>query len=775
MNENMKIKYFDEELEVYDERRVVNKNTYSITLNYVPSPTRPLTVENGKTLLTETAGVPSSNQYVLDRENGLLLFNEAMKGKVMVINYSAIGLWCISADKVYTNVDNKGEIIETLEDLMRENREIIESIKTVGDASTVITQLQADIDSVLGLADNIMEGSSVNEELTKTITSSKGANTTLSDTISNADAKINEMNTWVNQHGDIVNLDNRVDTVEIKIPQITEQLDNIEKNSATKIEVDVERNRIDNLVNISSGEVDNVEVSDARIGINGIEYDNLGNAVRLQMNEKIDGDINNVKYYWEQGAYDSSGNKVSYANDTHSRTISFLPSRLQSITNNNDKNIDLLVYDNKETFQEVISIKTGSKQILEDNKLYNIHIAVPFTEITSIINSIIFESKPNKYDKLILEESNKTKKEIGIPIRCEEKSYTNISILPDGSTGTYLGWYTSDFKECKDYKYLICEDVAFFKSVVLNAISFYDSNKNYISGMYYPNIDDDGLNGYASLNATIEIPSNAYYFRDSKYNYNSVESTNSILLCDVKLPITEIDGKIKEIEGKLSSSTDEKINLGDVLCAGDSLTRGDYGSNPPGTINIKDENYPFYLSKFLNITLKANVINGGMCGYTATTYWESKVKTIAFTNVKTIIIMLGTNGYLTDTLETDTNITEEQTYENYANTHTGNYCKIIEYCLEKTSNLAQIFLVTPPKTSQRDVEKMELTVEVIKKIGKKYSLKIIDGYNEFGISPYNFSTMLPIDELHGGKLAYKKMATFIGSNILANLSYEIED
>lgn len=224
MNENMKIKYFDEELEVYDERRVVNKNTYSITLNYVPSPTRPLTVENGKTLLTETAGVPSSNQYVLDRENGLLLFNESMKGKVMVINYSAIGLWCISADKVYTNVDNKGEIIETLEDLMRENREIIESIKTIGDASSVITQLQADIDSALGLADNIMEGSSVNEELTKTITSSKEANTTLSDTISNADTKINEMNTWVNQHGDIVNLDNRVDTVEIKIPQINEQL-----------------------------------------------------------------------------------------------------------------------------------------------------------------------------------------------------------------------------------------------------------------------------------------------------------------------------------------------------------------------------------------------------------------------------------------------------------------------------------------------------------------------------------------------------------------------
>lgn len=224
MNDNMKIKYFDEELEVYDERRVVNKNTYSITLNYVPSPTRPLTVENGKTMLTETTSIPNANQYVLDRENGLLLFNQAMKGKVMTINYSAIGLWCISADKVYTNVDNKGEIIETLEDLMRENRQAIESIKIVGDASTVITQLQANIDSVTGLVGNIAEGSSVNEELTKNITSGKGTNTTLTNTISNANNKINEMNTWVNQHGDIVNLDNRVDTVEVEIPKINERL-----------------------------------------------------------------------------------------------------------------------------------------------------------------------------------------------------------------------------------------------------------------------------------------------------------------------------------------------------------------------------------------------------------------------------------------------------------------------------------------------------------------------------------------------------------------------
>ena len=426
------------------------------------------------------------------------------------------------------------------------------------------------------------------------------------------------------------------------IKNINSQLETIESKKATKIEVEIERERINNLINISSGKVDNVELSDARIGANGIVYDNLGNSIRLQLNEKIDGDIPNSKYYWEAGAYNGSGVKIGYANETHTRTISFLPTRLKSIRNNNTKSFDLIVYDNEENFQKIIPVRTGTTQLLEDNKLYNIHIAIPFTEISNIINSIIFESKPNKYDKLILEENNK---------------------------------------------------------------------------------------------------------------------------------ITAIN---KELE-LLKNNDTEKINIDTILCIGDSLTQGDYGSNPAGTINIKSENYPFYLNKYINKFVTTNVINAGKCGYTSTTYWESKVKTIDFTNVKTIVIMLGTNGYLTDTVETDTNILSGQTYENYANTNTGNYCKIIEYCLERTSNLAQIILVTPPKTSQRDKVKMELTVDVIKKIGKKYSLKVLDGYNEFGISPTNFSTMLPIDGLHGGKLAYKKIGTYIGSNIISNLSYEIED
>lgn len=570
-------------------------------------------------------------------------------------------------------------------------------------------------------------------------------------------------------------IDNKAEKAEVK--KLSSQLDTIESKKATKVEVDLERKRIDNLINISSGEVDNVEISDARIGANGIVYDNLGNTIRLQLNEKIDGDIPNSKYYWEAGAYNVSGDKIGYANETHSRTKTYLPTRLKAIINNGTKTINIIVYESNGTFSSLVNLTTGKTYNLEDNKLYNLNISQPFADINTIVNNIVFVTKPNKYETMINNQKHILKSEIGFKVAAEEKSYPNVSVKPDGTTMTFKGWYTGDYKICSGFKYIICEDVAFYTNIPLNAISFYDVDKNYIGGLNVNNVTGTASGvGYIKLTGKFKIPNNAYYFRDGKYNYNGNESNNIISLCANEIPLDEIGNEIASIYDKISNiSTNEKINLKGLLCIGDSLTQGDYGSNPPGTMNIKSENYPYYLSKYLNKFVEVGVTNAGKCGYNATGYWEKMIKTISMGNTRTIVIMLGTNGYLTDTIEADTTITSGQTYENYSNTHTGNYCKIIEYCLEQTNNLAQIFLVTPPKNSQRVEASMLTTVEVIKKIGEKYSLPVIDGYNGFGISPTNFSTMLPIDGLHGSKLAYKKIATYIGSNILSNLSYVIED
>ena len=76
---------------------------------------------------------------------------------------------------------------------------------------------------------------------------------------------------------------------------IKEQLDTIEKEKATKQEVDVERKRIDNFTSLSEGSTTgDAELIDARIGADGVTYSNIGNAIRTQnktLNEKL---INNV-------------------------------------------------------------------------------------------------------------------------------------------------------------------------------------------------------------------------------------------------------------------------------------------------------------------------------------------------------------------------------------------------------------------------------------------------------------------------------------------------
>ncbi len=197
-----------------------------------------------------------------------------------------------------------------------------------------------------------------------------------------------------------------------------------------------------------------------------------------------------------------------------------------------------------------------------------------------------------------------------------------------------------------------------------------------------------------------------------------------------------------------------------IVCIGDSLTQGDYGSNPPGTMNVKDENYPFFLAEITG----ADVFNAGACGRSASLYWSEIQNRVALSeNTEMILIMLGTNGYLTDTIDEDT---MSDNYNDYANTETGSYAKIIEYCMEKTGNKAKIILMTPPVTTARDKAQMETTVEVIKKFGKKYGLDVIDNYNNCGITYDNISTYMPVDGLHCGLDGYKVLAQYIAGQAL---------
>lgn len=342
----------------------------------------------------------------------------------------------------------------------------------------------------------------------------------------------------------------------------------------------------------------------------------------------------------------------------------------------------------------------------------------------------------------------------------------NESFLEDGSVDNFSGWYISEYKEInKEWKKIFIQDLPFFNNPKVLALIFFDENKTFLGGIQE---NTEGIEStiigesYRSLSGECNIPNNAKYFKIAKFRYDKIESKS-----DIYVTTNE-----KTIEQSIDDINKEIYRISNILCIGDSLTQGDYGSDPAGTMNVKNENYPYFLSKFLN----CNVDNKGVCGITALNYWNNKVKTIDFENnlYDIIIIMLGTNAALTDTIEEDTNITNEQNYEDYADTQTGRYCSIIEYIAQKTNSKAQIILCTPPHVGIKRQGNRNNAInsnEIIKKIGKKYAVPVIDLLNELGINDINQDIFQPIDNLHFNEKGYQKMGSLIGSKIKSLYSY----
>ena len=154
--------------------------------------------------------------------------------------------------------------------------------------------------------------------------------------------------------------------------------------------------------------------------------------------------------------------------------------------------------------------------------------------------------------------------------------------------------------------------------------------------------------------------------------------------------------------------------MGKILCIGDSLTEGTYfGAGMDGA--AIEQNYPYYLGRMLN----TEVVNAGVSGYSASDWYIEKAGDYDYTDYDTVIIWLGTNNGLTDTLDTD--VDPFGGYNDFAETETGYYCRIIE-TVKDANPYARIVLMNIFAT-KGDVK---TTNETINKIAAKYDLHVID-------------------------------------------------
>ena len=81
-------------------------------------------------------------------------------------------------------------------------------------------------------------------------------------------------------------LHNDVERIKGEINEISESLDNMESEKASKLEVDVERKRIDCFTKLGEGSTTgDAELIDGRIGVGNKKYSNIGGAIRGQVSD----------------------------------------------------------------------------------------------------------------------------------------------------------------------------------------------------------------------------------------------------------------------------------------------------------------------------------------------------------------------------------------------------------------------------------------------------------------------------------------------------------
>lgn len=156
---------------------------------------------------------------VRDRKYGILEFHAAKNGTEVLVSYMGIGELVYSADRIFTNISSKGEVLETLGGILDDYQDIISGVNAVGDAATVVRQVSADVETLKNLnLNNILTiGNNVKEDLELIIPTANESKMDLALKINDSKKMLSNLNDWADTHGDIVNMDKRLDNISIDV------------------------------------------------------------------------------------------------------------------------------------------------------------------------------------------------------------------------------------------------------------------------------------------------------------------------------------------------------------------------------------------------------------------------------------------------------------------------------------------------------------------------------------------------------------------------------
>jgi len=335
-----------------------------------------------------------------------------------------------------------------------------------------------------------------------------------------------------------------------------------------------------------------------------------------------------------------------------------------------------------------------------------------------------------------------------------------LDFIYEGSEDVEISVYANGYVYAENNQYVsggnfnTTNSVHLFKGQTINLTAEgYNNDVGMIN--LYDSVNDTYKTVVQSANGVTEYSYTATEECDVRMCYRIITgaSANIVTNDDESVRLQSIESDISELK-KMSLDL-EKVEypqmFTNIICIGDSLTRGESGGSQ--SVQLRT-NYPFYFEKLT----QADVTNQSQGGITAQGFWNTFASTYDYTPFDCAVIFLGTNGGLTDTVDTDCNVD----YTQNANTNTGCYGKIIGRIKETAPN-CKIFVVAGVNDYIRRATTMNPAVRALADF---YSVGLIDVENcimsdSGGAGTAERYLYRPIDGIHYNRLGYMTLANMI--------------
>lgn len=126
-------------------RHQISPKNYQIQLDGIPDDYRGIEViEPSELYRVHNADEITEDSYWV-RDDGNVFFHKSRACQEVMLDYYSIGLPVVGAGRIYTLLDEEGNVIETLEDILKKGQTVIEALKTMNDVIVVINELKTSI------------------------------------------------------------------------------------------------------------------------------------------------------------------------------------------------------------------------------------------------------------------------------------------------------------------------------------------------------------------------------------------------------------------------------------------------------------------------------------------------------------------------------------------------------------------------------------------------------------------------------------------------------